>query len=617
MARLPKGKTDQDPEKLVNLAQLKAPYVYGQIPSHLNYINDGKFDDNYAINKSLGKDSFIQYEFKNAYTLKSIRLKVKPGSYSQFRVDVDDDADPKKSSKTLYNKHNLKVNQDEIITIPLEEGIETQYVRFTAVRADGAPTAYSEIEILGYGDSYDEAGPTYSDRSSKYNTLVWSDEFNGEQVDQSKWNIIDGMVNHAAIYNKKAVSIKKEGDESYLAINSKNYGSSQALVDAVGRDAYSNDKLDKKVTWSSGRIEAKDKYSFQNGRVLVRAKVNDSQGIWPAIWMLAQDETGHDEIDIMEYLGQNPWDIWTTNHYGILDKNKASHGQANKNYEAWSQAFHIFEVEWSPEKITWFIDGKQVFETNRGKDTLDAMHNRPMFPILETQVGDGWVGPVDYSKNVTKQDSDYLVDWIRIYQEENHKKVSFDNLDHTADDGYHLNPIKQVGKLTFVSDGKEAYQDKNNFYYGGQPRYEKSRLYSSDNSQENALIYKIDQPQSIHLTTYYKTLEDAKSYSNAAAAYKGQSIRAHLVGQAIDFEVYSSVDGENWRKENVKVLDNFVEASPAYARTSFDVNQLSHDSRYVKVVFPNLKDKTYKNLKGQIKPIDNWDVQLAKVTFTR
>ncbi len=54
----------------------------------------------------------------------------------------------------------------------------------------------------------------------------------------------------------------------------------------------------------------------------VRAKVNDSQGIWPAIWMLSQDETGHDEIDVLEYLGQDPWGAWTTNHFGILGKTK-------------------------------------------------------------------------------------------------------------------------------------------------------------------------------------------------------------------------------------------------------------------------------------------------------
>lgn len=42
------------------------------------------------------------------------------------------------------------------------------------------------------------------------------------------------------------------------------------------------------------------------------------------------------------------------------------------------------------------------------------MHSRPMFPILETQVGDGWVGDVDY----TKQDSNFLVDWVRVCQSE-------------------------------------------------------------------------------------------------------------------------------------------------------------------------------------------------------
>lgn len=46
------------------------------------------------------------------------------------------------------------------------------------------------------------------------------------------------------------------------------------------------------------------------------------------------------------------------------------------------------------------------------------MHSRPMFPIPETQVGDGWVGDVDYTKQATKQDSNFLVDWVRVYQSE-------------------------------------------------------------------------------------------------------------------------------------------------------------------------------------------------------
>ncbi len=182
---------------------------------------------------------------------------------------------------------------------------------------------YSEIEIWGTGNNYDESKDEYVEPQSKYNELVWSDEFNGEKIDENKWTIIDGMVNHGAIYNRGAVSIKKDGNNSYLAINTKNFNSTEELIKAVGVDNYLGQSINKqKVTWSSGRIESKNKYSFQFGRMAVRAKVNDSQGIWPAIWMLSQDETGHDEIDVLEYLGQDPWGAWTTNHFGILEKTK-------------------------------------------------------------------------------------------------------------------------------------------------------------------------------------------------------------------------------------------------------------------------------------------------------
>ena len=81
------------------------------------------------------------------------------------------------------------------------------------------------------------------------NTLVWSDEFNGDKIDESKWQIIDGMWNHAAIYNRKAVSIKKDGDKSYLSIRSTNHKDKKALVEAVGHDRYDDKELPDKVTW--------------------------------------------------------------------------------------------------------------------------------------------------------------------------------------------------------------------------------------------------------------------------------------------------------------------------------------------------------------------------------
>lgn len=87
---------------------------------------------------------------------------------------------------------------------------------------------------MGRGKSYDESAPEYVPPKSEYDTLVWSDEFNGDKIDESKWQIIDGMWNHAAIYNRKAVSIKKDGDKSYLSIRSTNHKDKKLWLKQLG-----------------------------------------------------------------------------------------------------------------------------------------------------------------------------------------------------------------------------------------------------------------------------------------------------------------------------------------------------------------------------------------------
>ncbi len=459
---------------------------------------------------------------------------------------------------------------------------------------------------------------------SKYDTLAWSDEFNGDSIDESKWNIIDGMANHGAIYNRDAVGITKDGDNSYLAINTKNYGSTQALKQAVGYDDYGTQLNEKKVTWSSGRLESKNKYSFQNGRMAVRAKVNDSQGIWPAIWMLSQDETGHDEIDVLEYLGQDPWTAWTTNHFGILDKNKQSDGKANTNWEAWSQAFHVYEVEWSPERINWYIDGRSVFTSTRGRDDgRDGMHTRPMFPILETQVGDGWVGDVDYSRQNTKQNSDFLVDWVRVYQRADQDQVRFDDLEGLSDakqfpaGAYRIGSSAATDGLETVSNGSKQWQNKNNFFYEGQPRYETNRVMTKEDADaDQSITWFVPGVKDAHLTAYYQTIYDRHAWSNAANGWHGYSIRSGLNdGANIDFRVETSKDGATWEPAKVSVVDNYIADHPAYARTTFDAYSLPEGTKYVRAVFPNLNGVTYSTAAGRRLPVLHTDVQLAKATF--
>ena len=618
IASVPKSEIPTPPPEAEarNIAAGKIPYVRGLTPTNIEAITDGKADNNYAVHNSLG-NRWLQFEYRNSYFMKEIKFKLEEGTYKSVKVSVS--SAPTDKGEVVFDESNWTQGEDMTV-IDLGEGKLGKYVRFTVNKEDNSPAKYSEIEIWATGKNFDESKPEYVAPESKYDTLVWSDEFNGDTVDETKWNIIDGMANHGAIYNRGAVSIKKDGENSYLAINSKNYETTEKLIEAVGWDQYQDQKLKDSVTWSSGRVESKDKFSFQFGRMAVRAKPNDSQGIWPAIWLLCQDETGHDEIDVLEYLGQEAWDAWTTNHFGILDENKASDGIVTKNYEAWCQDFHVFEVEWDPEIIKFFIDGVQVHSTTAGKDDgRDGMHTRPMFAILETQVGDGWVGPVDYTKQETKQDSDYLIDWVRVYQTADQPVARFDNLESISNgknDRYYIAPESHTDGLMELYDGEESYESKDNFYYGGQPRYEASRVAVKEGATDQSLVYHIPEVKDVHLTTYYQTLEGVKEVTKPGDL-KGKSMRSSLKdGADLDFKIYTSADGEDWtRFENVKIVDNFPEPNPSYARHTFDAYGLPEGTNYVKVEFPNYEGAEYTQKNGEVTKVKNTDIQLAKVTL--
>ncbi|MDY5403772.1 MAG: glycoside hydrolase family 16 protein [Trueperella sp.] len=605
-----------------NIAAGKIPYVWGLAPTNIAAISDGDWDT-YATHNTPG-ENWLQFEFKNSYDVTSIKLGLEPGTYESIKAFVlagpsatisKTTGLPEGGGAPVYSASSLTVDGPITMEFPATKG---STVRFVLKKDEAGPVKFSEVEIMATGDSYDESDPVYKAPDSPFTKLVWSDEFNGTRVDESKWNIISGMANHGAIYNRDAVSIKHgiEGEESngYLAINSKNYGTTDVLVRAVGHDPYPGEPLKDKQTWSSGRVESKNKYSFEYGRMAVRAKVNDSQGIWPAIWMLAQDETGHDEIDVLEYLGQEPWTAYMTNHYGVWGHNKGQDSGTAGTYESWSQKFHVYEVEWTPQEITWFIDGQKRFATARDcAGGCDSRHSLPMFPILETQVGDGWVGDVDYAKRWTKQDSDFLVDWVRVYQNEDQDRVRFDDLEaeRPADGEYRLAPISQTNVVAKTT-GTALADDKNNFFYGGQPRYEDSRLVSADKPGE--LVYKAAGLKEVRLTAYYKTVAGQKTLNGVNNQWEGTSIRSVTRDGQLDFAVYASPDGKTWSAQELSTHNNFVDAPPAYARHTVTARGLPADTEFVKIVFPDVSGVTYRVGDSDV-AVEAGDVQLAKVTF--
>ncbi|XP_050515651.1 beta-1,3-glucan-binding protein-like [Diabrotica virgifera virgifera] len=129
----------------------------------------------------------------------------------------------------------------------------------------------------------------------------------------------------------------------------------------------------------SARLRTLDTFSFIYGKVEVRAKVPTGDWLWPAIWLLPNkwiengDWISSGEIDIMETRGNkelikpNGQNIGTpllstTLHWGA---NAQTNQYAQTHYETtipegFDQAYHKYQVEWTPDFIKFSLDDREI-----------------------------------------------------------------------------------------------------------------------------------------------------------------------------------------------------------------------------------------------------------------
>ncbi len=229
--------------------------------------------------------------------------------------------------------------------------------------------------------------------------LVWNDEFNGTSVDLSKWEYEvngDGGGNNELQY--------------YTARATNSYVQDGALVIQALKEEY----LGKHYT--SARMRTRNKGDWKYGRMEVRAKLPYGRGMWPAIWMLPTDwEYGgwpmSGEIDIMECLGQDPWTIYGTIHFG---QSVAGHQQLGGRYtrsgESYAGDFHVFAIEWDSTSITWFVDGAKYYSATKSSPFDKRFHM-----LLNVAVGGNWPGSPD---EFTAFPQTMKVDYVRVYEKQ-------------------------------------------------------------------------------------------------------------------------------------------------------------------------------------------------------
>jgi len=254
--------------------------------------------------------------------------------------------------------------------------------------------------------------------------LIWQDEFDYVGTpDQNKWT-------HDVWPAKKV----NDEDQAYTSRKKNARVENGLLIIEAHREDYHG------AQYTSARLHSAGKGDLLYGRVEVRAKLPAGQGTWPAIWMLpsdpfryattcaqGEDWQGSDncdawpnsgEIDIMEHVGYDMnrvhGTVHTQSYYWVNGEQRKASVEAQKV----DQQFHIYSMQWSPQRIDVYFDGALYFTyLNQGEGWQAWPYDHPFHLILNLAVGGGW-GGAGGATDTTAFPAKMLVDYVRVYQKE-------------------------------------------------------------------------------------------------------------------------------------------------------------------------------------------------------
>ena len=230
-------------------------------------------------------------------------------------------------------------------------------------------------------------------------TLVWHDEFTGDQLNTADWNYETGPFNNELQYYQQENTVVQDG---YLFI--------KARKQSVGGMAY-----------TSSRLTTQGKQTFQYGRVDIRAIVPKTQGMFPALWMLGSTfstvgwpKCG--ETDIMETIcgGGRDSVVYGTAHWALADGSHVyytGHRGLTDGHVLGDQ-FHVYTIIWTSTEIKWYIDYHQYHIIDITPAELSELKG-DFFFIFNVAVGGDWPGAPDATTVFPQR---MAVDYVRVFQ---------------------------------------------------------------------------------------------------------------------------------------------------------------------------------------------------------
>ena len=293
------------------------------------------------------------------------------------------------------------------------------------------------LSLLSYGQNWD---------------LVWSDEFEGDTLDESKWSYQLGTGSSEGLSNW--------GNNELQYYRKENVVVADGMMTITAKEESFGGK-----DYTSARIRTREKGDWTYGRFEFRAKMPAGKGLWAASWMMpTNNEYGgwaaSGEIDMVEYLGHEQNKVYGTLHFGGGWPANTSKGTSySPSSGTFSEDFHVFALEWKEGEFRWFVDDELYQVLDQGDwwsagGSFPAPFDKDFHFLFNLAVGGNWPGSPDAN---TVFPQEFVIDYLRVYE----LNTTGIGVEASRDKGgYALeqnkpNPFRQRTIISFTTPGQE------------------------------------------------------------------------------------------------------------------------------------------------------------------
>lgn len=273
--------------------------------------------------------------------------------------------------------------------------------------------------------------------------LIWSDEFDGKQLDKTKWkpekSCWGGGNDERQCYTARPHNIVVGGGLLKLLAYREDFNGPDLPPEIA-----SMPNPNRTQPFTSGKIRTRRLASWRYGKIEFRARVPKGQGLWPAVWMMpAEDHYGtwplSGEIDILESVNQGALCPECKGGVGENRSISALHfgdkrprnqqvdtRVAPANLALVSDDFHVWTLEWGQGLMRFYLDGKLYWQVTasqwrtgsaKAKGNPLAPFDRPFYLMANLAIG-GKLAEQHNSGGIDLNalPAEFAIDWIRVYQ---------------------------------------------------------------------------------------------------------------------------------------------------------------------------------------------------------